>query len=72
MLLLPNINPTDVQAWAERLAKMEAADDFDGRDYYIDQARWHIELQRSMGLIPDTPDNAPTEASPAPSDLDMA
>ncbi|MDO5648656.1 hypothetical protein [Paracoccus sp. (in: a-proteobacteria)] len=40
----------EVQAWADRLAMREAADDVEGRDV--------IEIQRTNSLIPGIPDDA--------------
>ncbi|MDO5648855.1 hypothetical protein [Paracoccus sp. (in: a-proteobacteria)] len=66
VLALRDLPLADVRAWADRLAVLEAADDFDGRDLNIEIARNVIEIQRQNGLIPDTPENAPVTDLNAP------
>ncbi|MFI0477412.1 hypothetical protein [Paracoccus jiaweipingae] len=72
MLLLRDIDPFNVTAWAERLAAMEASEEFEGRDFYIRQARDMIGYQRKAGLITGTPEKSPHSAPQVTSGPDAA
>lgn len=65
MLLLRDLDYHNLQAWHDRLATMEAADEFDGRDYYIQQAKDVIEAHRYHGRVLTTPEKRPTEGAEA-------
>lgn len=57
-LLLPDIDPFDAAGWSQRLAWLEASENFANRKDCIREAREIIALQRKHGYISDTPENS--------------